>query len=810
MRRWAALIGGLACASAAAPLLAQPLPAPTTAPATVAPRPELDPQRIADLLALIEGPNAPGARQTGVRELLRLGWVETPRRLAAILSGGAAPARTAVAVVLAQQPEHIDPAFVEPLLRMLSDREPAAASAARTAILACREQVAVPLLRGRALDSDLPAAARADAVLILGEMTSRDALGALVAVLESDSPALGLAALSALRTASGVEFEDASAVGPWWESVRSLSSEEWLDRQVRRLLSRERQTAATLAATETRLVKSLRDAYGRTPESDRTELLENLLKDAVAPVRLLGLELVQAGITEGRPPAPELADDVRALMSAADPATREAAARAVASLRDPADAERFVTLLAGERSAAVRSSLVSGLGYVGGPAHVALLTSLARDADDPATPQAVSALGRLAERGMLDAAALDALTPLLIERFEASRPEDVGLRERLLWSMARVRDPRFLSLYIRALAPGEPGSIRQAAARGIGATADPAGLDSLAALTGDADAVVRRTVVETLAAHASTDAHLQALWGRLAVASEPEEGIRDIAWRGITAALSRRGGAEIEAWVARLPDNGATRTRRALDLLQLSERAYLSDPREREALGLVRHRIGGAFERLSLPADAADAYRLALVELIATRSDRAAPVCADLLRTALAAGRYDERVLSVLSGESRPDGAAVWAAFATPVRELAERDAAGADAAVAMLTTLTATPPAVLGPAELDHLSGLLQQVRGVRDRRDAERVQSAAATLRGNPRDADARTAIERLGPRAAPALQTLLREVAGENGGAVEYERVLHDLLRAARPDWPGYEESADAPARLRALDALRTGAL
>ncbi|QOJ13838.1 MAG: HEAT repeat domain-containing protein [Planctomycetia bacterium] len=811
MRLLAALIGGIACASAAAPLVAQPTTAPATAPvAAPPPRTEVDPQRTADLLALIEGPNAPSARQTGVRELLRLGWAETPRRLAGILSNGSAASRTAVASVLAQQPEHIDTSYVEPLVRMLSDREPGVAAAARGAILACREQIAVPLLRERALDSDLPVAARTEAVAVLGEMTSRDALGALVAVVESDPTALNSAALSALRSTAGLDFEDAAAVRPWWEMVRSLSSEEWLDRQVRRLLSRERQTAATLAATESRLVRSLRDAYGRTPESERTDLLESYLKDAVAPVRLLGLDLVLAGITEGRPPGPELADDVRALMSAADPATREAAARAVASLREPADAERFVALLAIERNASVRPALVSGLGYVGGPSHVELLASLARDTDDPAAPQAVTALGRLAERGVLDSAALDAVATLLLDRTDRCRPEEHALRERLLWAMARVRDSRFVPVFIRSLASGEPGTIRQAAVRGIGAMADAAGLDALAALTSDADAVVRRTVVETLAAHASTDAHVQALWGRLSAGSEPEEVIRDAAWRGVTTTLARRSGSEIEGWVGRLPDNGPTRARRSLELLQLAERAYLSDPREREALGLVRHRIGGALERLAQPADAAEAYRQALTELLSVRSDRAAPVAADLLRTALMAGRYDERVQSALAGESRPDGAAVWAAFAAPVRELAERDATGADNAVAMLTTLSATPPAVLGASELDQLSSLLQQVRGIRDRRDAERVQSAAAALRGNPRDAEARAGIERLGPRAAPALQSLLREVAGENGAAAEYERVLHDLLRAARPDWPGYDEAADPPAKLRALDALSAGAL
>ena len=85
---------------------------------------------MAELLALIEGRNAPPARRTGARELLRLGWPEANARLITVLRNGDLVAKTAVAGALADLPHTIVPEFIAPLTAMLADADNDARAAA--------------------------------------------------------------------------------------------------------------------------------------------------------------------------------------------------------------------------------------------------------------------------------------------------------------------------------------------------------------------------------------------------------------------------------------------------------------------------------------------------------------------------------------------------------------------------------------------------------------------------------------------------------------------------------------------------------
>ncbi len=183
----------VACAVSAAharqPAPQAPKSQPTTQATTQATT-QITPEqqlRFDELIALIEGQNSPEVRQFGARELLRQNWPTTPQRLAAILSGSDAAARSAVGRALSDLPEHIDAGFIEPLTAMLADKTSEVRDAAAAALAADRSGAVVPKMRGVAMDPARPIGLRRTVVETLGTMISRDAVAVLVDVLDDPS-----------------------------------------------------------------------------------------------------------------------------------------------------------------------------------------------------------------------------------------------------------------------------------------------------------------------------------------------------------------------------------------------------------------------------------------------------------------------------------------------------------------------------------------------------------------------------------------------------------------------------------------------
>ncbi|MGE0480159.1 MAG: HEAT repeat domain-containing protein [Phycisphaerae bacterium] len=824
-----AAIALILAALAAPPLRAQPRPpiaaapttTPTTAPSatlangptsapTTSPAP-VDAERLNALVALIEGPNSPQARQTGARELLRLEWPETTPRLVAVLAGSNAPARIAVARTLAEMPRRRDPAFVEPLVAMLADADAAVRRAAVGALAAYTHGDVIGRMRTLALDSRAALPARRAAIDVLAQMPQREALAALVDVLSDATSAVAAPALDALEQASGMEFNgDAASAITWWEADRQLPLAEWQAAQVQRVAAQNQRLAAQLQTAEARLTKALRDYYGKLPEAERPALLASFLADPLPVVRELALELVQIEQTNAKRLAPETAAVVRGLL--ADPATqvRAAAVRAVAGLRDPGDGARFVESLARESNGDVRIALINGLGYVGDAAAVDPLLGLLENADKPTLSELATALGRLAERGVLDEQRGAVVATALLKRFDASRVDQSTIRERILWALSRLDDPRCSAVFVRALDPAEAATVRQAAIRGIAAVGRLDALDALLPATSDADTLVRRSAIDALAQHATSDAHLQALWTRLAPASEPDEASRDGAWRGALRLLASRSSADVEAWALRLPEAPPLlRARQALELLQLAEKAASAEGRGPAELGRIDMQIAAQRAALGQTAEALAGYQRALATLVSAKSPQATECAASLVKTAAAADRYDDALHAVVAAHAAAlDADALWRDLLAHVDALLASDAADAhDRAAAVIESLQARPPANL-PAELaPRFEELAQRAHRQRDAVDAERTRGALEVLRRDAANAEARATIVALGRRAAPTLRAALRAVLAADAPDAAFERLLHDLLKTVLPEWPGFAPDTDHSAKLRALDAANT---
>lgn len=787
-----------------------------------------DPQRLNDLLGLIEGQNSFQARSTGARELLRHNWPETVPRLTAILSRSNRPAKVAVALALSDTPGQIASDYVEPLLAMLADGEAEVRRAAATALASCPNEAILRRLRSLVLNSEERLTTRLAAIDSLGMMTRREAVAVLIEVLSDPRASIAVPALAALERATAQDFQgDIDAAVAWWDAAQEASLADWQRSQIERLARQSRVLKRHVQDVEQRLANALREGYYRTAEAERPVVLNAYLTDASATVRRLGLRLAQAKLTEGGTLAPETATHTRELLSAPEPLVREAAVRTVATLRDPVDAERFLQMLADERLAVVREALVNGLGYVGSASAVHPLLNVLESADSATTAEAITALGRLAERGVLDSSSRAAVSGALLGRVRTTPRDHHALRERLLWALSRVGDPQCGAEFVAALETPEAAAVRLAAARGIAVLVDPKTaqengsasqpatradvlsprqlLDALAAFADDPDAGVRRAVVETLAQFGASDAHIEALGSRLSVSQEPDETVRTAAWRGAVRLLACRPLDQIEPWLDRLPDDGTPRGQRTLELLRAAEKNLGARPAPRGELGRVRSRIAAELADLNEIDTALSTYLTALEDLHAAQSPQTARVALELLRLALLSDRYDAQLAAALAQRNPPlDGQALWDGVRVEIEQRLQADET--DRAIAMLAAFQGNPPTSM-PADVQQtIEQLLQQARAKQAAADAASVKAALGKLRDNADDEQARQIILKLGPRAVPALREALRAALQAEQPETHRIRQLHDLLKRLVPDWPGFAPDASPTEKLKALDQIR----
>lgn len=635
---------------------------PATQPATrAAPTSQ---ERLGDLLALIEGQHAPEVRRTIARELLLQRWPETPPRIAALLSGSNTAAKVAVAGALQDLPEALDAAYVEPLLGMLSDPDAGVREAAGGVLASYPGGVVTPRLRQLVLDRQQPRTARLAGLNTLGLMTEREAVAVLVAALGDPDGGLVQAALGALGRATAMEFDDVATARTWWEDSTALSREDWQQLQIERLVRKDRETRRRLEATEARLARFMETSFVRASDGERVALLTTYLADSSSTVRFLGLRLAQLHLRDGKTLPPELQERIRELINSSETREQAAAVQTVASLRDPRDAERFAALLETARAREVQLALVNGLGYVGDGAVVPILLRALSDDDEQHVTEAVAALGRLAERGLLPEEARDDVARGLTDVFGRAHATQVAMRERVLWAMGNIVDTRFGPAFAAGLQRTEAVAVRLAAVRGLAALRDARWMDDLVLAVADPDVGVRKAAIETLVGFGARagEKQLLALWERVESPQEADETVRQAAWHGLLEVLSGRSAEEVEQWLGRIPGRTPQDVRRAAELLErLVKIIQDTKPADGTQLGLTYRRLASQYVRLDQTPEAVAAYLEALRHLRAADAEAAGAVAEDLLRCALAGAQFDERVVAALNeGTGQTDGARLW------------------------------------------------------------------------------------------------------------------------------------------------------
>ena len=418
----------------------------------------------------------------------------------------------------------------------------------------------------------------------------------------------------------------------------------------------------------------------------------------------------------------------------------------------------------------------------------------------------------------------------LLERYGATPADQSALRERLLWAMSRIGSPRFGRVFAAALGARERAEVRLAAVRGIAGLVDPrisrtdgttqptsatttpetevltpgALIESLVAATRDADPVVRRAAVDTIAGFGSNDTHVEALWNLLTPETEPEEAIRVAAWRGAMRMLASRPLDVIDAWLAKLPGDDSAKQQHTLELLQAAESYLNGTAAKRGALGAARARLATARAQAGQIDDAIALYMLALDDLHTASSPALTQTAIDLLQLALTAGRYDETLAAALASDNPGvDPAVLWDGVAPHLE--AGITPEGVDATLRMLTQFQAHPPRTLPADRQQALEQMIARAQQVQREADANRVSAALQALVANPQDEAASAALTQLGPRAVPHLRAaLLTALQAEQPEAALVQR-LHDLIKAIAPEWAGFAPDASIDDKRKAIEAL-----
>ncbi len=795
---------GLPCLGAASPARL------TTAAATQAERLSPESQRrFQDFVDLLKEQNTPKARRTGARELLNRGWPQAIEVLLEVLQNERDPiAQMAVIDVLAEA-DQPNPRFIQPLIALLGSKDEKMRDATADALARYGDGGVVDQLSRLARGADQPVAdlaMRIAAIRALSQMSDRaQAMEVLVGLLKDPSPEVRVRAAQAISDAAGIDFaEDFGAIEKWWQldKARTDLSRARDRHQVK--IKQNRALQKRLEAVQTILVATLRKLYLRMPDAQKTDTLLEYLEDPTAEVRVLGVELINAMLTDRKPVPDPVLKRLRLMIPDTNARVRRQVVLTLRDMHDVADAKLILGQYRLETDGTVRAAMLNALGRLGDPDAIGLMIEAVSSEDKQIIAEGALGLAVLGEEGHVPAEKIAPAIKPLKDCYGKLAAADQQLREQLLEAMARIADPQFAPIFVDGLASENVAAVRQAAARGIAALGKPENARLLIDHLSDQDTGVRRTVVDALARIAKSD-HLEALFSRLDAKIESDAAVRDKAWDGIRQVLRGLQVNEQRAWIAaRLdPKTDKATAERYVELMTDIEKDLAAATPQPSDLLEVRERLADGLSYAGQFAEAARVYKLAHDALIKAQSGEAWGVGLKLFVAQLQADRYDEALS--LAGELRESGNGkqrdqLSAALHTHLDGLLK--ASEPDKALDVLKRIGPRH----GDAWTKKFGRLRQQAEDLRREQDVATVRKCLAQLRGDADEVErAQQQIRTLGTRAIGPLVEELRALLTAAEGDPAREAQILKLLRALAPNWEGYPERASTNTKLRALDRL-----
>lgn len=488
---------------------------------------------LASWVGIVKDPNfGDDLRTFNAEQILKQGWPEARQAVLQLLDnrdGSRACVHICRAIADGPPPR---PDFLDPLLKLLADANASVRSEAGKILMLYGDPAVVERLLAIARGDSAPTVQRSAAIATLTLLNdSQRVTGILVSLLDLLDGQIDDAVFSALAKVSGEHWgPNPQAWHVWWAEVSTLTTEQWLERQLRLSKKRGSLLSAQLDDATARLADAYEQAYPKAPNGEKNNLIKSYLVDDFEIIRLRAIDIIRRRIGDGGGPADEVIEVLRARLTDSSVNVRKGVLNILANLRNPDDAEAIIDLLQGEKSIAVRLSGIAALGQLANPsANDLLIAELTRNDNSlPCQIAAARSLGRINARGSSDATDLEEVVAALTRTYERSG-DPPGMRNALLLAMASVAHPEFEKKLLDNLA-GEQAGVRARCIGGLRQMGTKSSLDAIQRYAGDSDVAVRKEVALAFGELGAGPTHLSIILGRLDPDAEPDASVREILW----------------------------------------------------------------------------------------------------------------------------------------------------------------------------------------------------------------------------------------------------------------------------------------
>ncbi len=791
---WAALLCGAA----------EPATGPSSRPAATAAslRPETREGQLHQWMACLTGENAPAIRKAACGDMLASGWPEAVTGLADLLCSNTDPAATLAVCETVAATRSPPAAFVKPLLSLVDAPDPAIREAVAAALGVYDDPAIVPALARHVKDRAAPLSRRVAAIQALaGAYDVVNAVDTLVAALDDPDPRVRSAAATALPKLAPVDFGvDPAAWRGWWKTGRAGL--------VNGLSQKLRQQQRRYDVLETRYIELLKTSFDKVPDDQRDARLLEWFRSPFATERQAAVQFVHERLRDAKTPSPAVGQAVRALAADPDARVRRDVMLTIRDFREPADAAFLLDCLAREHDRSVRAGILSALGRLGSPAAIPACIAAMTDPNEEVVMEAVTALGWLAqELRNSDRAGLEPAVEAVIRRFNPL-PAEPALRERVIGTMSRMKDPRFAPSLRQAVGESEASPATSVLAmNGLELLGDPANIDVALERLADKDAAVREAAVKATGALGRTTEHFARLAAMLEPGREKLKTIQTTAWEACRAVFERLGTGD---QLGVLKDLGAKSdpitSERFIQLFTAIESKLSTMSPPPSDLAAIRLQAASALVRINRDAEAASAVEKALPLLAGAPAAQQKEALLIMLKALLRAGQFDKAVAVTTTRPAlaAPGDDAVAQVFLDHLDSLIARNRP--DAAIALLDRLPSGGDSWLGAGRTGRLRDLRRSAIRLQLARDREDVRKWIADLKkGGDAATNASVMLRQLGVRAISPLKSEIPNLIAADAGDRIVEKTLVDLLKELVPEWQPYNLDGKPEDKLKALQAI-----
>ncbi len=714
------------------------------------------------------------------------------------------PAQIAVAAAIAENGGG-DASFVEPLLDMLTGDEATVRVPAGQALATYKDQKVTRKLIDVARDRKLDQAVRLVAVQSLSRVLDKQAVDALVQLLDDNDAVIRSAAADSLAALTNIRHfgTDRTQWRQWWARNANKPRSVWLADladslgQAKTVLEKEN------AELKGRLAAALTELYSVTPAARRDALLMSFLKDRLANVRRVGMDLVGRRLAANEELPAELREQVLSMISDTDPGIRSASALLVGTLGDTDSVPTLLSRLKVEEDLLARRGVVTALGRLRAIDATDPVMAEVSSADVELATAATTALARLVQAQPLSEDQAAQAVTVLTRRWDkaVSSPNGNQLREELLVTMGVVGDKKFVPVLEGAL-DAEAATVRLAAVKGLVQLGQPSSAQAVEPLLADPDRGVRQAALMALG-KLDGQRYLTALLQRTDPKTELDATVRRHAWEVALELLDTADAAVLVSVAESLADreDAANQRIRVLQRLVALHKASKSD----KLAGTLRQ-LGRALSATGRSAEAAPHFQEAAKLLADAKSDQAGEAWLEWIEALLAAD--DPGACKAIAQQTDAT------LFAEAVQRLQQH--LDAMAAARNWQTVISQGQAALTQVDgrmTDAQRGKVAEAVSNALAKQAEEDERRVATLTGQLTSSDpsvrrqAESALISLGDRAVKPLVQELGKLLQAETAQPETEKAILAVLQQLAPGFTGYDLQAAKTERVKVVQAWLT---